>query len=59
MLEYICRYYGVFVDFLIVIIFIVMEFCEGGLFDFIYKEVKCFGGCIGEKVFGKIFEGVF
>lgn len=35
-----------------------MEFCEGGSLDSIYKEVKRLGGRTGEKVLGKIAEGV-
>lgn len=37
---------------------IAMEFCEGGSLDSIYKEVKKLGGRTGEKVLGKIAEGV-
>lgn len=37
---------------------IVMEFCEGGSLDSIYKEVKKLGGRTGEKVLGKVAEGV-
>ena len=35
-----------------------MEYCEGGSLDSIYREVKKLGGRIGEKVLGKIGEGV-
>lgn len=35
-----------------------MEFCQGGSLDAIYKEVKKLGGRTGEKVLGKIAEGV-
>lgn len=35
-----------------------MEFCEGGSLDSVYKEVKKLGGRTGEKVLGKIAEGV-
>lgn len=35
-----------------------MEFCEGGSLDSIYKEVKKLGGRTGEKVLGKVAEGV-
>ena len=37
---------------------IAMEFCEGGSLDSIYKEVKKLGGRTGEKVLGKVAEGV-
>ena len=35
-----------------------MEYCEGGSLDSVYREVKKRGGRIGEKVLGKIAEGV-
>ena len=54
----ICKYYGAFGDSSSGIISIVMEYCEGGSLDSIYKEVKKLGGRIGEKVLGKIAEGV-
>ncbi|KAK4180048.1 MAP kinase [Triangularia setosa] len=56
--EHICRYYGAFVDPSTATISIAMEFCEGGSLDSIYKEVKRLGGRTGEKVLGKISEGV-
>ncbi|KAG9253349.1 kinase-like domain-containing protein [Emericellopsis atlantica] len=56
--EHICRYYGAFVDPATATISITMEFCEGGSLDSIYKEVKRLGGRTGEKVLGKIAEGV-
>lgn len=56
--EHICRYYGAFVDPSTATISIAMEFCEGGSLDSIYKEVKRLGGRTGEKVLGKIAEGV-
>ncbi|KAK7918095.1 MAP kinase kinase MKK1/SSP32 [Apiospora marii] len=56
--EHICRYYGAFVDPATATISISMEFCEGGSLDSIYKEVKRLGGRTGEKVLGKIAEGV-
>lgn len=37
---------------------IIMEFCEGGSLDSIYREVKKLEGRTGEKVLGKIAEGV-
>ncbi|RYP31808.1 hypothetical protein DL767_005539 [Monosporascus sp. MG133] len=52
------RYYGAFVDPSTATISIAMEFCEGGSLDSIYKEVKRLGGRTGEKVLGKIAEGV-
>ncbi|KAL2752874.1 hypothetical protein ACRALDRAFT_2044590 [Sodiomyces alcalophilus JCM 7366] len=56
--EHICRYYGAFVDPATATISIAMECCEGGSLDSIYKEVKKLGGRTGEKVLGKIAEGV-
>ncbi|CAM1505322.1 Fc.00g109590.m01.CDS01 [Cosmosporella sp. VM-42] len=56
--DHICRYYGAFVDPSTASIFIAMEFCEGGSLDSIYKEVKRLGGRTGEKVLGKVAEGV-
>ena len=35
-----------------------MEFCEGGSLDGIYKVVRKLGGRTGEKVLGKVAEGV-
>ncbi|KAL2886549.1 MAP kinase kinase MKK1/SSP32 [Ceratocystis lukuohia] len=56
--EHICRYWGAFVDPSTATISIAMEFCEGGCLDSIYKEVKRLGGRTGEKVLGKIAEGI-
>ncbi|KAJ5085750.1 Pkinase-domain-containing protein [Penicillium argentinense] len=56
--SHICRYYGAFVDKTSGTISIAMEFCEGGSLDSIYKEVKKLGGRTGEKVLGKVAEGV-
>ncbi|KKA30373.1 hypothetical protein TD95_001015 [Thielaviopsis punctulata] len=56
--EHICRYYGAFVDPATATISIAMEFCEGGCLDSIYKEVRRLGGRTGEKVLGKMAEGI-
>ncbi|KAL1836628.1 hypothetical protein VTJ49DRAFT_4862 [Mycothermus thermophilus] len=56
--QHICRYYGTFIDHSTGTISIAMEFCEGGSLDSIYKEVKRLGGRTGEKVLGKVAEGV-
>ncbi|KAF2455964.1 kinase-like domain-containing protein [Lineolata rhizophorae] len=56
--EFICRYYGAFMDDSTGTISIAMEFCEGGSLDSIYREVKNLGGRTGEKVLGKVAEGV-
>ncbi|CAZ82014.1 unnamed protein product [Tuber melanosporum] len=55
---YICRYFGAYTDLSSATISIAMEFCEGGSLDSIYREVKKLGGRTGEKVLGKIAEGV-
>lgn len=56
--DYICRYYGAFQDDSKTTIHIVMEYCEGGSLDAVYKEVAKLGGRTGEKVLGKVSEGV-
>ncbi|KAL1961300.1 hypothetical protein VTO42DRAFT_28 [Malbranchea cinnamomea] len=56
--EHICRYYGAFMDKSTSTISIAMEFCEGGSLDSVYKEVRKLGGRTGEKVLGKVAEGV-
>lgn len=56
--DYICRYFGAFMDKSRSTISIAMEFCEGGSLDSIYREVKKLGGRTGEKVLGRIAEGV-
>jgi mitogen-activated protein kinase kinase len=37
---------------------IAMEYCKGGSLDSVCREVKKLGGCIGEKLFGKVAESV-
>ncbi|KAI9816468.1 MAG: Protein kinase C signaling pathway involved MAPKK protein [Pycnora praestabilis] len=56
--DHICRYYGAFVDYSTGTISIAMEYCEGGSLDSVYREVKKLGGRTGEKVLGKVAEGV-
>ena len=56
--EHICKYYGAVVDDSLSTISIAMEFCEGGSLDGVYREVKKLGARIGEKVLGKVAEGV-
>ncbi|TKA63094.1 hypothetical protein B0A49_09847 [Cryomyces minteri] len=56
--HHICRYYGAFMDDSTGTISIAMEFCEGGSLDSVYREVKKLGGRTGEKVLGKVAEGV-
>lgn len=55
---HIVRYYGTFLSHESAAIFIAMEYCGGGSLDAIYKHIKQRGGRIGEKVMGKIAEGV-
>ncbi|QIW95480.1 hypothetical protein AMS68_000998 [Peltaster fructicola] len=56
--KHICLYYGAFMDDTQGTIGITMEFCEGGSLDSIYREVKKLGGRTGEKVLGRVAEGV-
>ncbi|MCJ1412457.1 Protein kinase C signaling pathway involved MAPKK protein [Ptychographa xylographoides] len=56
--DHICKYYGAYGDSSSGMFSIAMECCEGGSLDAIYREVKKLGGRIGEKVLGKIAEGV-
>ncbi|KAK3048101.1 hypothetical protein LTS18_013008, partial [Coniosporium uncinatum] len=56
--DHICRYYGAFDDDSTGTISIAMEFCQGGSLDSVYREVKKLGGRTGEKVLGKVAEGV-
>lgn len=55
---WICKYYGAVVDERSATISIAMEYCEGGSLDSVYREVKRLGGRTGERVLGKIAEGV-
>lgn len=55
---HIVKYYGTFLSEETASIFIAMEYCGGGSLEAIYKRVKVRGGRIGEKVLGKIAEGV-
>ncbi|KAF2403602.1 kinase-like protein [Trichodelitschia bisporula] len=56
--DHICRYYGAFDDDSTGTISIAMELCEGGSLDSVYREVQTLGGRTGEKVLGKVAEGV-
>lgn len=56
--EHICQYYGAFMDDSSGTISIAMEYCEGGSLFGVYREVKKLGGRTGEKVLGKVAEGV-
>jgi mitogen-activated protein kinase kinase len=56
--EQICQYYETFMDKSSSTISIAMEFCEGGSLDSVYRDVKKLGGRTGEKVLGKVAEGV-
>ncbi|KAK6420144.1 Protein kinase C signaling pathway involved MAPKK protein [Oleoguttula sp. CCFEE 5521] len=55
---HICQYYGAYMDDTQGSIGISMEFCEGGSLHSVYLEVKKLGGRTGEKVLGKVSEGV-
>ncbi|MDI1486931.1 MAG: Protein kinase C signaling pathway involved MAPKK protein [Ramalina farinacea] len=54
---HICKYYGAFDD-STGTISIAMEYCAGGSLHGVYREVKKLGGRTGEKVLGKVAEGV-
>lgn len=56
--DYIVRYYGMFRDELNCSIYIAMEYMGGKSLDAVYKNLLSRGGRIGEKVLGKIAEGV-
>lgn len=56
--DYICRYYGAFIDHTQSKISLAMEFCEGGSLDSVYRQVRKRGGRTGEKVLGKVAESV-
>ena len=56
--EHICKYYGAFMDDSSGTISIAMEYCEGGSLDGVYREVRKLGGRTGEKVLGKVADGV-
>lgn len=56
--DHICRYYGAFMVKSTGTISILMEFCEGGSLDGIYRQVRKLGGRTGEKVLGKVADGV-
>ena len=56
--EHICQYFGAFMDDSTGTISIAMEYCEGGSLHGVYREVKKLGGRTGEKVLGKVAEGV-
>ncbi|KAK9244907.1 kinase-like domain-containing protein [Lipomyces tetrasporus] len=55
---HIVKYFGRFVNSHNASISIAMEYCEGGSLDAIYHHVSSRGGRIGERVLGKIAEGV-
>ena len=55
--EYVCKYYG-FYDDSTGATGLAMEYCAGGSLHSVYQEVKRLGGRTGEKVLGKIAEGV-
>lgn len=55
---HIVKYFGTFLSEETASIFIAMEYCGGGSLEAIYKRVKARDGRIGEKVLGKVAEGV-
>lgn len=55
---YIVPYYGAFLSSDGLSIEILMEFCEAGSLDAVYKRVKARNGRTGEKILGKVAECV-
>lgn len=55
---FIVKYYGAFLEDQDSQIAIILEFCEGGSLDSIYKQIKKRNGRTGEKVLGKVAEAV-
>ncbi|EGG02686.1 uncharacterized protein MELLADRAFT_38429 [Melampsora larici-populina 98AG31] len=55
---WIVKYYGAFLEENDTQIAILLEFCEGGSLDSIYKQIKSRQGRIGEKILGKVAESV-
>lgn len=55
---FIVKYHGAYVDESDNQIAILMEFCEGGSLDAVYKQIKKRNGRTGEKVLGKVAEAV-
>jgi len=56
--NFITRYYGAFLEDSDSQIAIIMEYCEGGSLDAIYRRIKERQGRTGEKVLGKVAEAV-
>ncbi|WAQ89096.1 hypothetical protein PtA15_10A520 [Puccinia triticina] len=54
----IVKYYGAFLEENNTQIAILMEYCEGGSLEAIYKRIKHRKGRIGEKILGKVAESV-
>ncbi|KAA1099944.1 Protein kinase C signaling pathway involved MAPKK protein [Puccinia graminis f. sp. tritici] len=54
----IVKYYGAFLEENNTQIAILMEYCEGGSLEAIYKRIKQRKGRIGEKILGKVAESV-
>ncbi|CAH7690988.1 STE protein kinase, partial [Phakopsora pachyrhizi] len=55
---WITKYYGAFLEDNDAQIAILMEYCEGGSLDAIYKRVKSRKGRLGEKILGKVAHSV-
>ncbi len=55
---HIAEYYGAYLSEREGVINIAMEFCSGGSLDALYKKVKLRGGRTGERVLGRIADGV-
>ncbi|KAH9808024.1 kinase-like domain-containing protein [Melampsora americana] len=55
---WIVKYYGAFLEENDTQIAILLEYCEGGSLEAIYKKIKSRQGRIGEKILGKVAESV-
>lgn len=56
--DFIVQYYDAYFEPRDATISILMEYCEGGSLDAIYRRVKSRGGRIGEKVLAKLAENI-
>ncbi|KAH8119253.1 kinase [Phellopilus nigrolimitatus] len=55
----ICRFYGAYISPSSSEVKVLMEVCDGGSLEAVGKRIKEFGGRVGEKVAGRIAEGIF
>ncbi|KAI5123676.1 hypothetical protein M0805_001704 [Coniferiporia weirii] len=55
----ICHFYGAYISPSSSEVNVLMEVCEGGSLEAVGKRIKEFGGRVGEKVAGRLAEGIF